>query len=90
VTYALDRISETLHEVQRVERKLETDSASGRTLALFLGLCPVAFLVLFTMLDGEFMGTLYHTFTGQCTLLLVGVIIYVAVRWCMKILDVDI
>jgi tight adherence protein B len=90
VTYALDRISETLHEVQRVERKLETDSASGRKLSLCLGMCPLGFLLLFTMLDGEFMGNLYHTFMGQCVLLLVGVMIYFAVRWCMKILDVDI
>ena len=90
VTYALDRISDSLHETQRLERKLETDSASGRKLALALGLFPVAFLLLFTLLDPDGMANLYHTLLGQIVLLGVGVMIYGSVRWCMKILDVDI
>ncbi|MDC0936631.1 type II secretion system F family protein [Pirellulales bacterium] len=89
VTYALDRISETLHETQRLERKLEADSASGRKLALTLGCFPIAFLVGFTQLDPEGMSILYNTLLGQLVLLGVGVTIYFAIRWCMKILDVD-
>ncbi len=90
VTYALDRISDSLYETQRLERKLEADSASGRTLAFALGMFPIAFLILFTLLDPDGMGNLYHTLLGQFVLLGVGVMIYLAVRWCMKILDVDI
>ncbi|HMO85047.1 MAG TPA: type II secretion system F family protein [Lacipirellulaceae bacterium] len=89
VMEALDRISESLHEMQRLERKLESDSAAGRKLAMVLGMFPLFFLLLFSLLDPEGMSFLYNTLLGQFVLLGVGALIYLAVRWCMAILDVD-
>ncbi len=89
VTFALERISEGLQELQRLERKLEADSAAGRKLALFLGLFPIFFMVGFTLLDPVSMGYLYNTFIGQIILFVIGVMVFVAVKWCMHILDVD-
>jgi tight adherence protein B len=89
VTYALDRISSGLQELQRLERKLEADSAAGRKLALVLGLFPLFFLFMFGALDPISTGMLFQTLIGQFVLLAVGVLIYVAMRWCMVILDLD-
>lgn len=89
ITFALDRIAQSLHETQRLERKLETDTASGRRQALVLGMFPVAFLVLFSVLDPDGMANLYNTLPGQFVLLGVGVMVYIAFRLSMWILDVD-
>jgi len=89
ISYALERISEDLQELQRLERKLEADTASGRRLTLLLACFPFAFLIGFTFLDPPMMGTLYHSFLGQIVLLSVGAVVYFAVRWCVWILDID-
>ncbi len=89
VSFALERISEGLQEMQRLERKLEADSASGRKLALLLSLFPVGFLGLFTMLDPVSMGLLYTTLIGNLVLVLVGFIVFMSFKWCMAILDKD-
>lgn len=89
VTYALERISSGLQEMQRLERKLEADSASGRRLATLLAIFPVAFLLLFTLLDPVATGRMYTTLPGNLVLVTIGLIVYVAAKWCQSILDLD-
>lgn len=89
VTFALDRISEGLQEMQRLERKMEADTAAGRKLATMLGMFPFFFLIMFAVLDPVSTWFLFETILGQMILLVVGVIVFFAVRWCMNILDVD-
>ena len=75
--------------MQRLERKLEADSASGRKLAPLLALFPLFFLGLFTLMDPVSMNLLYTTLIGNLVLLLVGFIVFVAFKWCMFILNKD-
>ena len=89
VTFALERISEGLQEMQRLDRKLEADSASGRKLATVLSIFPVGFLLLFTLLDPSTTSLLYTTFWGNLVLLAIGLLIFIAAKWCMAILDLD-
>ena len=89
VTFALERISSGLQEMQRLERKLEADSASGRRLATVLALFPIGFLILFTVLDPVATGRLYNTLIGNIVLLVIGGIVYFSARWCASILDLD-
>lgn len=89
VSFALERISEGLQEMQRLERKLEADTASGRKLALLLSLFPVGFLGLFTLMDPVSMNLLYTTLIGNLILCLVGFIVFISFKWCMAILDID-
>ncbi|MGE0755660.1 MAG: type II secretion system F family protein [Pirellulaceae bacterium] len=89
LTLALEKISEGLQEMQRLERKLEADSASGRKLALVLGVFPIFFLAGFTLLDPVSMGLLYSTFVGNVILCLVGCIVFGAFKWCQAILNLD-
>ena len=89
VSFALDRISGNLVELQRLRRKLDTDTAGGRRTALLLGLFPLVFLGGFTALDRAMMSYMYTTWTGQWTLLAVGFLVYVSVKWCIKIMAID-
>ena len=89
VTFALDRISTGLQEMQRLERKLEADTAAGRKLAMLLGMFPLIFLLMFAVLDPISTWFLFDKTLGQFVLLGVGAMVYVAVRWCMVILRVD-
>ncbi|QDV66467.1 Bacterial type II secretion system protein F domain protein [Rosistilla carotiformis] len=89
VAMALDRISQGLQESQRLERKLEADTAAGRKMALILSLFPIGFLGLFYMLDPISMAVLFGTLMGQLVLLVVLVIVYVSWEWCLRILDID-
>lgn len=89
VSFALEKISEGLQEMQRLERKLEADTASGRKLAMMLSLFPLFFLGLFTLMDPVSMNLLYTTLLGNLVLCFVGFIVFVAFRWCMAILDLD-
>ena len=75
--------------MQRLERKLEADTASGRKLALMLSLFPLFFLGLFTLMDPVSMNLLYTTLLGNLVLCVVGFIVFIAFRWCLAILDLD-
>lgn len=89
ISSSLERISHGLQETQRLERKLEADSAAGKRMALILSLFPIIFLGLFYMLDPVSMGILFGTLLGQFVILAVLVIVYVSWVWCLRILDLD-
>jgi tight adherence protein B len=89
VSEALDRIAYSLQENQRIERKLEADTASGRKVVVILGAFPFVFLAGFYMLDPSSTGLLFTTFIGQLVFVVVVVIVYLAVLWCRKILAID-
>ena len=90
VTEALERISRSLQENQRLERKLDADTASGRKVVLILGLFPLAFLLGFYALDPGTTGLLFETIPGQVVLILIVGLVYASVLWARKILALDI
>jgi tight adherence protein B len=90
ITEALERISRSLQENQRLERKLEADTQSGKKVVVILAIFPFAFLVMFYFLNPEGTSLLFTTVLGQIVLLVVIVLVYFAVRWAQRILDVDI
>jgi len=90
ITDALERISKSLQENQRLERKLEADTQSGKKVVVILAIFPFAFLVMFYFLNPEGTTLLFTTVLGQIVLLVVIVLVYFAVRWAQRILDVDI
>ena len=89
LTLVLERISADLQELQRLEGKLEADTAAGRKLTFTLGAFPLFFLAGFTLLDPTSMSFLYNTILGQLVLLGVGAIVYFSCRWCLRILTID-
>ena len=90
ITDALERISRSLQENQRLERKLEADTESGRKVVVMLAAFPAVFLGLFYFLNPEGTALLFTTILGQVVLVFVIVIVYAAVRWANRILSLDV
>ncbi len=90
VTEALERISNSLQENQRLERKLEAETAGGRRVVVLLCFFPVAFLVFYAFAFREGANLLFFTLSGQFVLVLVMGLVYLGVQWCRKIINIDI
>lgn len=88
MTEALDRIGTSLLENQRLERKLEAETAAGQKAVRVLAMCPLAFLGMFSVMDPEGFET-YSTPPGQVVLGVVLILDYVSVRWARAILKLD-
>jgi tight adherence protein B len=88
ITDALERISYSLTENQRLERKLDADTASGRKVVIILGAFPFIFLAGFMAMDPEHTSLVFTSLVGQIVLFIVLAIVYFSVRWCVKILSI--
>ena len=86
----LDRISRSLQENQRLERKLEADTESGRLIVVILAVFPMLFLGGFYFMNPEGVTLIFTSFVGQ--MMLVGVIglVVISTVWANKILSIDI
>lgn len=89
INEALDRISISLRDNQRVERKLEADTSSARRAVWILSLFPLFFLGLFHMLDPESVSLLFSTLAGQGVLIVVVAMVYGGGRLALKIMDIQ-
>ena len=85
----LVRISRSLEENQRLERKLEADTAGGRKLILILGAFPLLFLAGFSALDPQGTGAHFRGLPGQVVLIVVLLLILAAVKVAGKILAIS-
>lgn len=81
------KISESLEQLQRVELKKNTYTASGRMQVGILAAFPLLFMGLMHMMDARSVQLMLHSHYGQLALAVVMVMTYIAVRWTMKILD---
>ena len=68
ITDALERISKSLLENQRLERKMETETASGRRVLLILAVFPLLFLLLFLVVFPAGTVMLLTSLIGQIVL----------------------
>lgn len=90
ITEALERISKSLQENQRIERKIEADTqASRRMVALMCGF-PFGFLAFFSVLEPTGTGMLFTTFPGQAILALTVAAVYGVKRWSDSIINIDV
>ena len=89
ITEALERISQSLLENQRVERKLEADTASGKWVVVILAIFPFLFLGLFLIVNPSGTLTLFRSFIGQFILFIVIVLVYISVHWSQRILAIE-
>lgn len=90
ITATLERISHSLQENQRVEGKLEAETASGRKLVWILAVFPFFFLGLFAVLHPEGTSALLHTLIGQFVMLAIIALMWLSVWWSRKILAIEI
>lgn len=90
VTEALERISHSLQELQRIERKLEADTASGSKVVYILTIFPLIFLGISYLINAENTGLMMHSLLGQIVLLVVIAMTYGSFRWSQKILSIEV
>jgi tight adherence protein B len=90
ITDALERISHSLQELQRIERKLEVDTAAGTKVVYILTVFPILFLGISYLTNPDGTDALLHTISGQVILLLVIMLTYLSFRWSQKILAIEV
>jgi tight adherence protein B len=90
ITEALERISHSLQELQRIERKLEVDTASGKKVVYILTGFPLFFLGLSYVTNPEGTSTVFQSLIGQVVLLVVIGLAYFSFRWSQRILAIEV
>lgn len=86
VTEMLDRLSESIRELDRLERMMDATTASSRKVVLMLSIFPAIFLMVFSVLFPEGTSLMFTTILGQVLLLVTSVLVYGSVVWSNKIL----
>ena len=89
ITEALERISNSLQENQRVERQLEAETASGRRVVWILGIFPFLFLAGFFVIHPSGTLMVFETLIGQFVLLAVIGLTFASVWWSNRILSIE-
>ena len=87
-TEALERIANSLKESQRVERKLASDTASGKSIVNLLSAFPTLYLMSSYLLYPTGTTYMFTTLIGQIILSLVLLLVYVGFRWCQKVVEI--
>ena len=87
---SLDRIADSIREIQRLEGKLDAITAQGRYQALFITmLAPVIVLIAYVF-DPELIGLLFTEPLGRLVLLIVAGMVALGYWWIKKIMAIDI
>lgn len=87
----IDRIARSIREMQRLERKIESETAQARSSAFYMSLAPfVILLMYYFFVDPVSTSRLFTTFFGQVMLSVSLVLNVVAYLWARKILTPDI
>ncbi len=87
---SLDRIAESIREIQRLEGKLDALTSQGRTQAWMMAVMPVVFLFMMLGIDPESTRMLFVEPMGRMLLLFALGLIVVAFFWIQKIMAIDI
>ncbi|MEX2169132.1 MAG: type II secretion system F family protein [Pirellulales bacterium] len=90
ITEALERISHSLQETQRIERKLEVDTASGQKVVYILTGFPMVFLGMSYLMNPEGTASVFQSLLGQVVLLVVIGLSYFSFRWSQRILAIEV
>jgi len=87
----LDRIADSIREIQRLEKRLESLTAQGRATARWLGVMPVVVLgLLYVLVDPAGVKQVMQDDIGKLLLLGVVVLNVLGFLWIRKIMAVDI
>jgi len=86
----VERISKSVLELQRLERKVMAETAQARKSAVYMSLAPFFILGVYLYLDPDNTRLLFVTFPGQLVLTACAVLNLAAYFWAVKILGADI
>ncbi|MBL7134915.1 MAG: type II secretion system F family protein, partial [Phycisphaerae bacterium] len=87
----LDRIGESIREIQRLENRVKTLTAQGRATARWLGAMPVVvLLIMYFLVDREGVKALFTEDMGNVILFGIIVLTVLGFLWIRKIVAVDV
>ncbi len=86
----LDRIAESIREIQRLEHRVQTLTAQGRATARWLGAMPIIILAILHFMVRENVGRLFTDDIGKLILLTIVVLNIAGFLWIRKIVAIDI
>lgn len=86
----VERISKSVLELQRLERKLLSETAQARKSAVYMAIVPAVILVVYAYVDGDNTQALFTTLPGQILLATAIVLNVIAYAWALRILRADI
>ena len=83
----VERIAHSVRELQRLERKIRSETAQARTSATYMALCPPLILMMNYALDPVHTRMLFTEPIGQVILIVAGLLNLVAFFWAKAILN---
>ena len=86
----VERISKSVLELQRLERKIRSETAQARKSSVYMVLVTPVILGAFFLLDPDAVVNLFTSPIGQLVLCAAFVLNMVAYFWALKILNTDI
>ena len=87
----IERIAHSVRELQRLERKIRSETAQARQSAMYMALAPVFILFIYYFaFDPENTERLFTTFAGQMMLAVAIALNLAAYFWAQRILETEI
>ena len=87
----VDRIAHSVRELQRLERRIMSETAQARTSATYMALAPTIILAIYYfVLDPDNTARLFTTFGGQMMLSVALILNVTAYLWARRILNPEI
>ena len=86
----VDRISHSVRELQRLERKVQSDTAMARKSAIYMALAPFFILIAYWFVDPDAVASTFVHPIGQLLLTSAIVLNIIAYFWARHILNPDI
>jgi tight adherence protein B len=86
----IERIARSIRELQRLERKISSETATARRSAIYMALAPAAILVMYYFIDASTVARLFREPAGHLLLATAVVLDLVAYMWARAILNPDI
>jgi tight adherence protein B len=85
----VERISRSVLELQRLERKMRSETAQARKSAVYMAIVPLMVLVVYFFVDPVNSRLLFVTTLGQIVLSFAAILNVVAYFWAVRILNAD-
>ncbi len=86
----LERIAESIREIHRLEKQIETLTAPGRTAARWMGAMPAVILAILYMIDPYGVSLLVTEDTGKVILFFIILLNVAGFLWIRQIVSIDV
>jgi tight adherence protein B len=86
----VDRIAHSVLELQRLERKIRSETAQARSSAVYMAIAPLLILIVYYFVDPVNTTRLFTTVPGQILMSIAVVLDVLAYLWARAILNPDI